>query len=157
MQSPMTSERRGALAVGLLLVAAGVAAFGARQAGFDPFEALGDNGWPLFVIVPGLVLLGASVVPPVPHGVGFAIAGSIVTIVGLVLLFRQVELVRVGLILCAIAAVMFTVGFWFFESVFESGRVPADLDRWWPVGLIGVGLVVLIGGFAGSSRRHPQA
>lgn len=189
MQSPIASDRRGVLVVGLLLVAAGIAAFGARAAGFDPFEAIGDNGWPLFVIAPGLVLLLASVVPPVPKGVGFAIAGSIVTVIGLVLfyqqssdhweswayawalvgpgaaglgmlayglLFRQGDLVRVGLSLCAIAAVLFTAGFWFFESIFDSGRAPADLDTWWPVGLIGIGLIVLIGGMVGSTRRHPE-
>jgi hypothetical protein len=141
----------------------------------------------LFVIVPGLVLLGASVVPAAPNGVGFAIAGSIVTIVGLLLayqeatdhweswsyawalvgpggagvgmlgyglLYRQADLVGVGVRLVGISLAIFVVGFLFFESIFDNGRVPTDLGTWWPVGVIGLGVLLLIGAVLDPSRRR---
>jgi hypothetical protein len=53
-----------------------------------------------------------------------------------------------------ISAIPFVVGFWFFETIFESGRVPIELETWWPVGLIGVGIAVLVGGAFESARRR---
>lgn len=187
MEPQSSVERRGVVALGLLLVIAGVAAVGFRLAGIDPFADTAENGWPIFIIVPGFVLLGASFVPPAPKGVGFAIAGSIVTTVGLVLLYQQAtghweswsyawalvgpgaaglgllgyglifgqgDLTRAGLRLTAIATVIFVVGFWFFESIYQSGRVPDELETWWPLALIGVGVAVLIGGMVESARRQ---
>lgn len=180
-------DRRGALAVGFLLILAGLAALGLRQAGFDIDDEFFETGWPLFVIVPGLGLLAASVVPAAPKGVGFAIAGSIVTAVGILLFYQQStghweswayawtligpgaaglgllgygllyqvrDFVSTGVWLVAISAVIFVAGLWFFESVFGTGRVPVDLDTWWPIGLIGLGIVVLVGGTVRSARRH---
>jgi hypothetical protein len=187
MNAQSSSDRRGVLAVGTLLVLAGIAAIVLRQAGFDLDNELFETGWPLFVIVPGLALLTASVFPAPPRGVGFAIAGSIVTSVGLLLfyqqssghweswsyawtligpgaaglgllgyglLFRVRDFMTTGAWLVTISAVLFVVGFWFFETIFESGRVPVDLDAWWPVGLIGLGVAVLVGGMFESTRRH---
>jgi hypothetical protein len=74
--------------VGLFLVVVGVLALFARQLGLDLFEAVGTWGWPFFVIVPGLVLLGAALLPAPPRGLGFAIAGSIVTTIGGLLLYQ---------------------------------------------------------------------
>ena len=187
MQPQSSPDRRGIVAIGTLLILLGLAAFALQTAGYDLADAASGDGWPILVIVPGLILLTAAFVTPVPAGVGLAIAGSIVTTVGLVLfyqqqtnhweswsyawalvgpgaaglgmtayglVFRQSELVRGGLALAAIAAVIFVVGFWFFETLYDSGRVPAELETWWPVALIAVGAVVLIGGMVESSRRH---
>ena len=186
MQAQPSFERRGALVLGTLLILAGAVAVAMQLAGLDPWRYVADEGWPLFVIVPGVALLAASVLPPVPQGAGLAIAGSIVTIVGLVLLyqnatdhweswayawalvgpggagvgmllyglaFRQIDLAQAGLRLVGIAAVIFVVGFLFFESVFGKGRVPAGLETWWPFGLVALGIVVLLGGLFGGRRR----
>jgi hypothetical protein len=85
-------DQRSVLApavLGLMLVAVGAVVLIARGAGFDLFGSIGSWGWPLFVIVPGLVLLVASLVPAPPAGIGFAIAGSIVTTVGSLLLYQS--------------------------------------------------------------------
>jgi vacuolar-type H+-ATPase subunit I/STV1 len=86
LQHPRNDAARAV--VGLLLIVVGGAVLGLRQAGMDLNEALGSSGWPFFVIVPGLVLLGMAVVPAAPRGVGFAVAGSIVTTVGGLLLYQ---------------------------------------------------------------------
>jgi len=87
---PTVSHTRTAPAVvvGVLFVAAGIAALALREAGVDVARIVGEAGWPIFVIVPGLVLLGAAFVPQPPKGIGFAIAGSIVTTVGLLLWYQ---------------------------------------------------------------------
>jgi hypothetical protein len=46
---------------------------------------LGRYGWPLFIIVPGVVLFVASLAAPPREGSGLAIAGGIVTAVGVIL------------------------------------------------------------------------
>jgi len=75
--------------LGFLLIALGAVVLLAREAGFDMFEQIGTWGWPLFVIVPGLLLLAAALVPRPPRGIGFAIAGAIVTTVGALLLYQS--------------------------------------------------------------------
>ena len=45
--------------LGLLLILFGGIALLARAAGVSVFDAVGPWGWPLFIIVPGLVLLAA--------------------------------------------------------------------------------------------------
>jgi hypothetical protein len=68
--------------LGILLIALGGFFLAERYAGFD----LGHYGWPLFVIVPGLLLFaGALATPDVRAGAGLATAGGITTMVGLVL------------------------------------------------------------------------
>lgn len=74
--------------LGLLLIAFGGAILILRAIGIDAVDAARGWGWPLFIIVPGLALLAASLVPARPAGVGFAIAGAIVTTVGLILLYQ---------------------------------------------------------------------
>jgi hypothetical protein len=83
-----TETRARGVAGGLVLVGVGVVALLARQTGLE-FGTLIDAGWPLFVIVPGVVLLGAAFVPSPPDGLGFAVAGSVVTTVGAILLYQQ--------------------------------------------------------------------
>ena len=62
---------------------------------------------------------------------------------------------RQGLRLIAVAAVLFVLGFWFFESAFSTGRMPMDLAAGWPLALIGVGLVLVVINLLGisGSRR----
>jgi hypothetical protein len=184
-------DRRGTAAVvGIILVLLGAGALVLREWGIDPIERIAETGWPLFVILPGLALLGMAAIPTPPRGVGFAIAGSIVTSIGLLLwwqelndryetwayawaligpgaaglgmfvygsLTRTADLVRQGLRLIAIAGALFLVGAWFFETVFQTGRVPFDLDSelWWPLGLMAIGALVVIGAlFRGGESRN---
>jgi hypothetical protein len=83
-QRPVT----GPAVLGLLLMGVGAAVLLARAAGFNLFETVGAGGWPLFILIPGVILLVASLIPARPNGVGLAIAGAIVTTVGLVLLYQ---------------------------------------------------------------------
>jgi hypothetical protein len=193
MESKTSAVRWNGLAVvGGLLVCAGVASVVMRELRFDPFAAVADAGWPFFVIIPGVALLMLSLIPKPPRGLGFAIAGAIVTTVGTVLLyqattadweswayawaligpgaaglgmlaygllFRQRELVPAGARLIAIAAGLFVAGYWYFETVFATGRTPIDLGVWWPVVLVAVGLAALVSGLAGRGRGatdHPS-
>ncbi len=73
----------GATGLGLLLIVLGGVFLIAQQTGFD----IGDIPWPFWVIVPGVVLLVAGFL--VPGGSGFLIGGSVVTTVGLVLLYQD--------------------------------------------------------------------
>jgi hypothetical protein len=80
----MTDERRGAVIFGAILIVVGGALLITNVTGFS-FDA----AWPLFVIVAGLVLLGASFRVRGEPGLGLAIAGSIVTTVGLILAVQE--------------------------------------------------------------------
>jgi hypothetical protein len=186
MQARISVRRRNGLAVlGALLVVGGLGWLVVRELRLDPFAPIADAGWPFFVIIPGMILMLSSLIPKPPSGVGFAIAGSIVTTVGLVLLYQdktadweswayawalvgpgaaglgmllyglifdQRDLVSTGLRLAAIAAVIFVLGYWFFETIFATGRAPIDLGAWWPMAIIVAGLSVLTIGLASSGR-----
>jgi hypothetical protein len=191
MQGSRIERRSGTpAAIGIVLVVAGIAVIALRRVGVDVVDEIERAGWPFFVIIPGLVLIAMAFLPAPPQGLGFAIAGSIVTTVGLLLFYQQStghweswayawalipaasglamatyglasrhgELVRNGLWLGGIAAVLFAIGFWFFETIFQSGRVPVDLGTWWPAILIGIGLVFTLSAVVGSSRsgRDPS-
>lgn len=78
-------ERRGMIVVGAILLVVGVLALVARSVGFDAFGL----GWPLFVIVPGLLLFAFAVATRGPAGMAMAVPGGIVTMVGLVLAFQN--------------------------------------------------------------------
>ena len=80
----------GAFLVGILLVVGGAAAFLFQAAGFQFDELVGRDGWPFLVIIPGLALLAGATLVERPNGVGLAIAGSIVTTVGGILLYQNV-------------------------------------------------------------------
>jgi hypothetical protein len=82
-------QAMGPAIVGAVLIALGIAAMLLRQAGIELFEEIGEHGWPLFIIVPGLVLLALALLPAPPKGVGFAIAGAVVTTVGGILLYQS--------------------------------------------------------------------
>ena len=188
MQARSSVQRWGGLTVlGTILVLVGAGWFVLRELRIDPFEAIADAGWPFFVIIPGVVLLVASLVRTPPNGVGLAIAGSIVTTVGAVLFYQQTsghweswayawalvgpgaaglgmlvyglifgqrDLLGVGARLVAIGAAIFAVGYWYFETIFASGRAPLELGQWWPVVVVAVGVLALVAGFLG--RRSPN-
>jgi hypothetical protein len=75
------TEQRGMLVLGGLLLVVGVLALAGRGLGIDSFEL----GWPLFVIVPGLLLFALAVTARGPAGAALAVPAGIVTMVGIVL------------------------------------------------------------------------
>jgi hypothetical protein len=90
MQTRSPAERWAGLTVlGILLLVVGLGWIVLRELQFDPFEVIADAGWPFFVIIPGIALLALSLIQPPPRGVAFAVAGTIVTAVGCVLLYQQ--------------------------------------------------------------------
>ena len=78
----------GTLALGAILIVVGLLAVVGRWAGVDLGSVIGEQTWPFLVIVPGLGLAGLAFTRTPPDGVGFAIAGSIVTTVGAILLYQ---------------------------------------------------------------------
>jgi hypothetical protein len=75
------SERRSSVVIGGILIAVGAVFLVGRQMNID----LGRAGWPVFVIVPGIVLLLLAFAVGGLGGSGFAVAGGIVTVTGVVL------------------------------------------------------------------------
>ena len=73
------------LAIGILLILGGAAVLAVRQLGLD----LGEAGWPLFVIVPGVVLFVVGLAVGGRPGTGFAVAGTVTTVTGLILAFQS--------------------------------------------------------------------
>jgi hypothetical protein len=69
--------------IGLALVVFGLLAFAARSFGFN----FGEDGWPLFVLLPGLLLLGGMFLGR--DGAALAIPGAVVTTIGLILLLQN--------------------------------------------------------------------
>ena len=78
-------RERGMLVFGALLGALGLVFLAGEQLNLN----VSRNGWPLFVIVPGVVLLVAGLAIPREVGLGLAIPGGIVTAVGLILAFQN--------------------------------------------------------------------
>ena len=74
-------SRRGTIVVGLLIILLGIFFLASEQLKID----VGRNGWPVFVIAPGLFLLVMGLAIPHEGGLGAAIPGGIITAVGLVL------------------------------------------------------------------------
>ena len=182
----------GPAILGVLLIALGAVVLVGRQAGLDLFESIGSWGWPLFVIVPGVVLLAVSLVPAPPAGIGFAIAGAIVTTIGSLLLYqsrtsdweswayawalipmaagaalvlyglyaRRGSMVRGGVWMLGIAAVLLAVGAWFFEAIF-AGSVRPELTEWWPIAIVAVGAILVLRAAlragAASDGEHPTS
>lgn len=69
--------------LGLLLVVGGGLLLAAQLMEID----LGEAGWPLFIIIPGVALLVAGLASA--GGLGLTIAGTIVSIVGLLLFYQN--------------------------------------------------------------------
>jgi hypothetical protein len=76
----MTDGRRGVI-LGVVLIGLGLLFLVDRLVGIDLAEA----GWPLFVIIPGVLLFAWGVTQAGREGVGLAVAGGITTVVGLIL------------------------------------------------------------------------
>jgi hypothetical protein len=74
-------QDRGGLIFGGILIVLGVLFLAERAFGVQ----FGRFGWPLFVIVPGVLLMAASLATGGREGSGLAVAGAITTVVGLVL------------------------------------------------------------------------
>lgn len=180
---PRDAERRGSLALGVVLIVVGAAFLAVRETGVDVAGA----GWPLFVIVPGLVLFAAAFMVGGRAGTGFAVGGAVTTVTGLILavqnatglwatwayawalvapggiglgLFvyglvtRQGELAMGGGWSMLVALALFLVGAFFFESVIGlSGDRIEGLDTLLAGGLVVLGIAVIGFGLTGGRRR----
>jgi hypothetical protein len=80
-QQPAATGQQAGLVIGIILVVVGAAFLVGRVVDVS----LGPDAWPLWIIVPGLVMLFASFAIPPRNGLGLAIPGAIITMVGLVL------------------------------------------------------------------------
>lgn len=72
--------------LGAILVVLGLLFLTERVLDFD----LGQYGWPLFVIVPGVLVFLFSFAAPPREGQGLAVAGAITTVVGVILAVQNV-------------------------------------------------------------------
>jgi len=81
----MTGQRppdsRGGIVLGIVLIALGGLFLADRVVGID----LAAAGWPLFVIVPGVLVFAWGLTTTGREGVGLAVGGGITTVVGLIL------------------------------------------------------------------------
>jgi hypothetical protein len=73
----------GAAVLGGILIVLGIVFFASQQLNID----IGDATWPFYVIAPGVAMVAFGLTQS--RGSGLTIAGSIVTMVGLVLLYQN--------------------------------------------------------------------
>lgn len=73
------------IVAGIILIVIGGAFLVARLADLT----LGADAWPLWIVIPGLAMLVGSLAIPPRGGLGLAIPGAIITIVGLVLWVQE--------------------------------------------------------------------
>jgi len=78
-------ETRGGVVLGVILIALGAIFLVDRLVDVDVARV----GWPLFVIVPGVLLLAWGVATSGREGAGLAVGGGITTVVGLILLVQN--------------------------------------------------------------------
>lgn len=82
-------SRASGIFLGLLLIVIGAVLLAVNSFGMElPFD-FGRIGWPIFVIAPGLALLIIGLIASGEAGVGLAVAGGIVTTVGLILIYQS--------------------------------------------------------------------
>jgi hypothetical protein len=177
--------RRGNIVLGVMLVAVGLLAIAARQAGLDLLEV----GWPAFVIIPGILLFIGAVFIGGRPGIGLAVPGGIVTMTGIVLAFqnttgawetrayawalvapggvgiglflyglltRQREVASAGLPVMVTGLGLFLAFGFFFEGIVGlSGGRFGGFDAVFAGGLVVLGLVVLAFGLLGP--RQPRS
>jgi hypothetical protein len=165
-----TPQRRGgsSAALGIVLVVVGLFALLVVLSGVD----LTENGWPLFILIPGLTLL---VVGFLSFGSVATVPGGIVTMLGLVLAYsnstgdwpiwayawalvipggiglgmylqalrdRDQQALRTGRTLLFIGLMIFVIGFVLFESILGI----SGRDYFGPVGKAALpGLLILVG------------
>ncbi|HEX7490764.1 MAG TPA: hypothetical protein VF337_03555 [Candidatus Limnocylindrales bacterium] len=77
--------QRGMLTLGLFLVLMGILFLVSEQTGFD----FNRYGWPMFVVVPGVLLLAMGLSISNEGGLGAAIPGALITSIGLILAFQE--------------------------------------------------------------------
>ena len=78
-----TPSERSSIVLGMALVVVGGLALAGRLLSIDVFGL----GWPLFVLVPGIVLFVGGVAVGGTAGLGLAIPGGVISMVGSVLAF----------------------------------------------------------------------
>lgn len=78
-----------ALILGVVIIAVGLASLVLERTDVDASHWLGGSGWTLYVIVPGLGLLLASVLAAGASALGLNVVGAIITTVGLTLLYQD--------------------------------------------------------------------
>lgn len=79
-------DTRGGVVLGLILIALGGILLLDRFTGID----LGAAGWPLFIVVPGILILAWGVSMSGREGIGLAVGGGITLVVGLILAVQNV-------------------------------------------------------------------
>ena len=82
---PAASGSTPALVFGVLLVGVGALLLLTRVTDVS----LGGDAWPLWIVIPGIACLIASFALPQRQGIGLAIAGAIITTVGLILWVQE--------------------------------------------------------------------
>ena len=86
MTAPQDPARRGSsgtVVLGAILIALGLVFFAGQQLNID----LADAAWPFYVIAPGLALVAFGLTQA--RGSGLTIAGSMLAMIGLVLLYQN--------------------------------------------------------------------
>jgi hypothetical protein len=86
MTQPQNPARRGSsgtVVLGAILIALGLVFFAGQQLNVD----LADAAWPFYVIAPGLALMAFGLTQA--RGSGLTIGGSVLTMIGLVLLYQN--------------------------------------------------------------------
>jgi hypothetical protein len=183
MAYPAKPRRSGSsAAIGIVLVVVGIFALAVAMSGVD----LTENGWPLFIIIPGLTLL---VVGFVSIGAVATVPGGIVTMLGLVLAYanatgdwpvwayawslvipggiglgmylqalrdRDQPALRTGRTLLFISVMIFLIGFVLFESILGI----SGRDYFGPVGKAALPALLIIVGvilLVRSVQRSRQA
>ena len=135
-----TRRRRagGEAVVGGLLVLLGIAVLLGQALDLQ----VGEVGWPFFVIVPGLGLLGLGLTTPGRLGEVLAMVGGVVTMAGLVLLVQNAtdQFDTWAYAWTLVFLVGAGIGRWLVGTV-QGGRELAASGTW----LIGAGLVVFLG------------
>lgn len=185
LRSPFgSSPDRSGVVVGGILIVLGAIFLAERAFGIN----IGRFGWPLFVIVPGILLMAASLAISGREGSGLAVAGAITTVVGAILAVQNAtglwatwayawalvgpggtgigliyfgllkgypDLVSIGVRSLGTSLALFAAFGLFFEGVIglsgEPFLVGSDLL---PVGLIGLGVILLGWAVVGGRRRE---
>ena len=138
-------SRTSGIVVGLLLIGAGALLLAVNTFNMAlPFD-LGRVGWPVFVIAPGLALLVIGLITSGEAGTGLAVAGGIVTTVGLILAYQYSTNHWTSWAYAWALIAPTSVGASMFLWGIFHGR--GDVVRQ-GVSALGVGLVLFIVGFA---------
>jgi hypothetical protein len=139
------------IGLGVLLIVMGALFFFGQAVGFE----LGRFGWPFFVIIPGLALSGVGLAAGGSTGERVTPLGAAVTMVGVILLYQNTvdHFESWAYAWALIGAALFVAGAFFFELVVGISGFGLGLDGFgWPLGLVIVGIVLLVGGFLHRQR-----